>query len=70
VRILRPILNTTRRAEIEVDPSKILKGEENDIPLLPNDILFVPRSYTHLFWTTMGQIALPTIPYIIFTLAQ
>ncbi|HYM07924.1 MAG TPA: polysaccharide biosynthesis/export family protein, partial [Terriglobales bacterium] len=70
VRILRPILNTTRRAEIEIDASRIFKGEENDIPLLPNDILFVPRSYSHLVWTTLGQIALPTIPYIIFTFAR
>jgi polysaccharide export outer membrane protein len=42
-RILRPVLNTARRAEIPVDLTKILSTEGNDYPLLPNDILYVPR---------------------------
>jgi len=66
VRILRPILNTTRRAEIDVDVSRVLKGEENDFPLLPNDVLYVSRSYKRTVWQTLGQIALPMIPYLVF----
>ncbi len=70
VRILRPILNTNRRAEIEVDVKRVFEGKDLDVPLLPNDILYVPRSYTRLIWQTTGQIVLPIIPYIIFIAAQ
>jgi len=70
VRILRPVLNTNRRAAIDVDVKRIFEGKDNDVPLLPNDILYVPRSYTRLFWKTFGQIALPILPYVIFILAQ
>jgi polysaccharide export outer membrane protein len=41
-RILRPVLDTARRAEIPIDLAKVLSTEGNDYPLLPNDILFVP----------------------------
>jgi polysaccharide export outer membrane protein len=70
VRILRPVLNTNRRAVIEVDVRRIFEGKENDIPLLPNDIVYIPHSYSHLFWRTFSQIALPIIPYVIFIIAQ
>jgi len=70
VRILRPILNTNRRAEIEVDVKRVFEGKDLDVPLLPNDILYVPRSYSRLIWQTTGQIVLPMIPYIIFIAAQ
>jgi len=70
VRILRPILNTNRRAEIEVDVKRVFEGKDLDVPLLPNDILYVPRSYARLIWQTTGQIILPMIPYIIFIAAQ
>lgn len=67
VRILRPVLNTSRRAEIDVDASRIFEGKENDFPLLPNDVLHVTRSRKRVFWTTLGQIAIPIIPYLVFT---
>lgn len=70
VRILRPVLNTNRRYPIEVNVKAILEGKENDIPLLPNDIVFIPHSYAHLFWKTFSSLALPIIPYVIFILAQ
>jgi polysaccharide export outer membrane protein len=41
-RILRPVLDTARRAEIPINLTKILSTEGNDYPLLPNDILYVP----------------------------
>jgi polysaccharide export outer membrane protein len=65
VRILRPIVGTTRRAEIDVDVNHMLDGKENDFPLLPNDVLYVTRSYKRTVWATFGQIALPIIPYIV-----
>ena len=70
VRILRPIEGTTRRAAIEVDVKRIFEGKDNDVPLLPNDILYVPRSYTRLFWQTTGQLALSLMPYMIFLAVQ
>jgi polysaccharide export outer membrane protein len=70
VRILRPILNTNRRASIEVDVKRVFEGKDLDVPLLPNDILYVPRSYNRLLWQTAGQIILPMIPYVIFIAAQ
>jgi polysaccharide export outer membrane protein len=66
VRILRPVMNTSRRAEIPVDLTKVLKGEANDFPLLPNDVLYVPHSNTHQIWTVAGYIALPLIPAMIY----
>lgn len=40
--ILRPVLDTARRAEIPINLAKVLSTEGNDYPLLPNDILYVP----------------------------
>jgi len=65
VRILRQVADTTRRAEIEVDLKRVLQGSDEDIPLLPNDILYVPRSYTRAVLITIGQVALPIIPLVI-----
>jgi len=42
--ILRPIMNTSRRAQIPVNIEKILAGTANDVPLLPNDVLFIPKA--------------------------
>jgi polysaccharide biosynthesis/export protein len=70
VRILRPVLNTNRRYPIEVNVKAIFEGKENDIPLLPNDIVYIPHSYSHLFWKTFTQVVLPIIPYVIFIIAQ
>jgi polysaccharide export outer membrane protein len=42
--ILRPISNTSKRAQIPLDLQRILKGQDLDRPLLPNDVLYVPRA--------------------------
>jgi polysaccharide export outer membrane protein len=42
--ILRPVMDTSRRAAIPVDLNKMLKGVGNDKPLLPNDVLYVASS--------------------------
>jgi polysaccharide export outer membrane protein len=65
VRILRPIVGTTRRAEIDVDVKSLLEGKENDFPLLPNDLLYVSHSNKRAVWTTVTQIMFPLIPYFI-----
>jgi polysaccharide export outer membrane protein len=41
-KILRPVAGTTKRTEVSVNIKQILAGTENDVPLLPGDILFVP----------------------------
>ncbi|HKD06947.1 MAG TPA: polysaccharide biosynthesis/export family protein [Bryobacteraceae bacterium] len=42
--ILRPISNTSRRAQIPLNMDRILKGQEIDKPLMPNDVLYVPKA--------------------------
>jgi polysaccharide export outer membrane protein len=69
VRVLRPIENTNRRAEIDINVKRVFEGKDNDFPLLPNDLLYVPRSYKRTVWTTIGQLTLQNLPFIIVTLA-
>jgi len=42
--ILRPISNTSRRAQINLNMDRILKGQDVDMPLLPNDVLYVSKA--------------------------
>jgi polysaccharide export outer membrane protein len=65
VRILRQVGNTTRRAAIDVDLKRVLEGKDEDIPLLPNDLLYVPRSYSRTVLIAAAQLALPIIPLVI-----
>ena len=69
-RILRPVLNTNRRYVIEVDLKRVFEGKANDEPLLPNDILYVPRSWAPTAWRLAGQVILPIVPYTIFLATQ
>jgi len=41
--ILRPISNTSQRAQIPLNLQRIFNGQDNDRPLLPNDVLYVPK---------------------------
>jgi polysaccharide export outer membrane protein len=70
VRILRPVEGTSRRYVIEVDVAELLEGRGLDTPLQPGDIVYVPRSYARAFWTTVQAVALPILPYIIFSITQ
>jgi polysaccharide export outer membrane protein len=70
VRILRPVEGTSRRAVIPVDVSELFEGKGLDIPLLPGDIVYVPRSYSRQFWTTFTAVALPILPYILYIVAR
>jgi polysaccharide biosynthesis/export protein len=68
--ILRPVLNSSKRAEIPVNLKLILAGKTNDYPLLPNDLLYVPRSTRVL--SALGRYApyiIPTALSLIITLA-
>ncbi|HWE00259.1 MAG TPA: polysaccharide biosynthesis/export family protein [Bryobacteraceae bacterium] len=65
-RILRPILNSTRRAEIPLDLKRVLDTEGSDYPLLPNDVLYVPRrKVTSQTLTRLGMVATSIIPSLI-----
>jgi polysaccharide export outer membrane protein len=70
VRILRPIEGTNRRAVIYINAKELFEGRGLDVPLLPGDIVYVPRSYTRVFWQGVLSTALPMLPYIIFLVAQ
>ena len=70
VRILRPVLGTNRRYVIKVDVAELFDGKGLDVPLLPGDIVYVPRSYSRQFWQTFSSVALPMLPYILFLVAQ
>ncbi len=70
VRILRPVLGTNRRYKIEVDAAELFNGKGIDVPLLPGDIVYVPRGYSRQFWQTFSSVAFPLLPYIIFLVAQ
>lgn len=67
VRVLRPILGTNRRAEIDIDLKRILEGKDNDFPLLPNDLLYVPRNNRRAVLTPVGTSILTTLPYVLVT---
>ncbi|MGA2186450.1 MAG: polysaccharide biosynthesis/export family protein [Bryobacteraceae bacterium] len=43
-KILRPVGSSKSRVEIPVNLKKLLQGKGDDVPLLANDILFVPTS--------------------------
>lgn len=69
--IFRPVLNTARRAEIPLDLEKIMRGESNDFPLLPNDVLYVPSTNRRAILTTAGQLGLGLATSILlFTVIQ
>ena len=70
VRVLRPILNTNRRAEIDIDLSSIYEGKVNDFPLLPNDLLYVPRSGTRTILTGLVPVGLSVLNPFIYLAIQ
>jgi polysaccharide export outer membrane protein len=70
VRVLRPIVGTTRRAEIELNVNSIFEGKANDFPLLPNDVLYVTHSNKRAVFATIQQIMFPLIPYFIILARQ
>ena len=70
VRVLRPVLGTNRRAEILVDLKRVFQGEEVDFPLLPNDVVYVPRSGSRAIWASVGTAALAALPVALALLVR
>ncbi len=68
VRVLRPVLGTSRRAEIVVDMKRVLSGKDMDFPLLPNDVLFVPRSTAKSLTTPLTGGLATSLPYLLISL--
>ncbi len=67
VRVLRPVMGTTRRAEIVIDMKRVYEGKDVDFPLLPNDVLYVPRSSRRAVLGPVGTTFLASIPTVIIT---
>lgn len=65
-RVLRPVLNSSKRAEIPLNLKLILAGKSNDFPLQPNDLLYVPRNSTVL--KSVARFAPLIIPGLITTM--
>jgi polysaccharide export outer membrane protein len=64
-RILRPVSNTPRRAEIPVNLKLAMQGQGNEIRLLPNDVLYIPRSNKK---AVFGRAALVVVPSLVTSL--
>jgi len=64
VYVLRQVLSTSRRAPIRVDAGAIMKGKANDFPLLPSDIVYVPRSPT-FYLNQFAVGALNSLPFFL-----
>jgi len=62
-RVLRPILNTTRRAEIPLNLKLVLAGRASDYPLMQNDMLYVPRKRSLLGF--VGKASLIVVPVVV-----
>jgi polysaccharide export outer membrane protein len=58
--ILRPVLDTTRRASIPLKLDKILAGREVDRPLQSNDVLYIPKESG--FKRNIGKVLLVGLP--------
>ena len=64
--VLRPIVNTSRRAEIPINLKRVFDGKNNDFPLMQNDLLYVPRKHSPL--ATAGKTALYWAPPLLTTI--
>jgi polysaccharide export outer membrane protein len=65
VRVLRPVVGTTMRAAIDIDMDRVMEGKDVDFPLLPNDVLFVPRSTKKAILIPAGTAIITAIPTVL-----
>jgi polysaccharide export outer membrane protein len=49
--ILRPVPNSEQRKVITVDLKKIFTGKAEDVSVKPDDLLYVPRSGSRIYWS-------------------
>lgn len=65
VRVLRPMAGTNQRAEILIDVKEVLMGRRGDFPLLPNDVVYVPRSGGRALTTAMVPGLIGSVPFVV-----
>jgi protein involved in polysaccharide export with SLBB domain len=66
-KVLRPVQDSTQRAEIPLDLNKVFSGQVNDFPMMPNDVLYIPRKKGNAM-TALGRVAMIAIPATITSL--
>lgn len=59
--IVRQSTSDHARREIPVDLGKVMTGQETDVVLAPNDILYIPNSGAKQTLKVMGEIAMATV---------
>ena len=64
--IIRRNSDETTRENIPIDLSKIMAGKQGDVPLAPNDILFVPISGSKQTLHVMGQVGMAAVNGVAF----
>ncbi|MDX1983293.1 MAG: polysaccharide biosynthesis/export family protein [Bryobacteraceae bacterium] len=71
-RILRPVLDSARRAEIPVNLKAVMQGTANDMPLLPNDVLVIPKSsgLRHAMSRVAWYVGPATVGTLVWVLAR
>lgn len=67
-KVLRQILDTNRRAEIALNVKSILEGKSPDFPMLPNDVLYIPKAKTGGVSRSLKQYAAGTLPGLLITI--
>lgn len=64
-KVLRPVLDTARRAEVPINLALIMNGRAADFTLTANDVLVVPRRSG--LKANLGRIGLVAVPTVITT---
>src|SRR5215472_1470731 len=62
-RVLRPVMDTNRRAEIPIDLNRVFGGLSADFRLMGNDALYVPRANQRK--GVVGQMIMYTVPAVL-----
>lgn len=71
LRVLRLISGTNRRAEILIDANQVFAGKARDFPLLPNDVLYVPRSWgAQAILTSSAPALISTLPFLLISIVS
>lgn len=69
VRVLRPVIDSNRRAEIRFNLNQISEGRVNDFPLMPNDIVYVPvsKGITWQAWLSLSTVAISILTLLVYS---
>lgn len=66
-KVLRAVQDSSQRAEIALNLNEIFSGKQNDFPLLPNDVLYIPRKKGGGL-SALGRVAMIAVPATITSL--